>query len=533
MGIFISVGKTAECVVIALAFAAFLTAISLKPVGMLQACGYKGGKLFGWLKKKNNLAQTRLNLLAFASILACAVIGLCFSFLGSWAAVISLAAYLIFFILYIYADARVALKSPATPTPRFKRVLVVVFLLYAVFAYLAVTLLNFADYVWGQHIFSCLRYCPLALIAVLVYPFVALANCVTLIYEIPKNKGYTKKAKGAIAQSGITVVGVTGSYGKTSVKNILCALLSGKYRVLATPRSYNTPLGIAKCVNGEDLSKFDILIAEMGARNVGDIAELCALCPPTYSAITGICPQHLESFKTLENIVKAKGEIISATAKTCFISPDCFDYFAHSAGSIAKSDCVSEVCAGADGTDFTLTLGGKAQRVHTKLLGAHSAYNIGLCADIAFALGVSAEEIAAAIPSIDFVEHRLQLIESNGVNILDDGYNSNVVGARAALDVLRTMSGKKIVVTPGLVELGILEEEENKALGGCLVGLDYVILVGETLVTAVKNGYVESGGDIGKICIVPTLAAAQDKLKEVLTKGDSVLFLNDLPDIYI
>ena len=533
MGIFISVPKTIECVLIALAFAAFLTFISLKPVGMMQACGYKGKKLLSWLRRKNNLAQSRLNLLTFAGMLACAVISLCFYFAGKWSAIIGLTAYLLFFILYIYADAKVALKSPATPTPRFKRLLIVLFLVYAVLVYIAATLLNFAGYVWGQPLFDSLKYSALALFAAAVYPLVCLANCITLVYEIPKNKSYIKKAKEKLAKADIKVIGITGSYGKTSVKNVLCEMLKSKYRVLATPRSYNTPLGIAKTVNDNDLAQYDILIAEMGARNVGDIAELCAICPPDYSAITGICPQHLESFKTLENIVAAKGEIISATAEKCYISADCYNYFEHSTGAITKSACVSDVIADGSGTKFALTLGGKTVNVETKLLGAHSAYNIGLCADIAFELGLSADEIAATIPSLGFVEHRLQLIESNGVNILDDGYNSNVVGARAALDVLKTLSGKKIVVTPGLVELGILEESENNALGAQLVGFDCVILVGETLVTAVKNGYIENGGDESKICIVPTLTAAQDKLKDVIEKGDSVLFLNDLPDIYL
>ena len=533
MWIFISPWKTVECVLIALAFAAFLTLISIKPVGMMQSCGYSGRKLFGWLRRKNNLAQSRFNLLAFASILSCAVISLCFYFTGKWSALIGLVAYVLFFILYIYADARVALKSPATPTPRFKRLLIVLFLVNAVLAYIAITLLNFADYMWGQMLFTSLKYCALAFFIPLAYPLVCLANCITLIYEVPKNKGYIKKAKEKLAASEIKVVGITGSYGKTSTKNVLEKMLEVKYKVLATPRSYNTPLGIARTVNDNDLENYDVFIAEMGARNVGDIAELCAICPPEYSAITGICPQHLESFKSLENVVKTKGEIIDATAKKCYISTDCRDYFADSTGAIAFSDCVSNVIADGKGTCFTLTLGGEKREVKTKLLGAHSAYNIGLCADIAFALGLSIDEIAGVIPELDFVEHRLQLIESNGVNILDDGYNSNVVGARAAIDVLKTLGGKKIVVTPGLVELGVLEESENNNLGARLVGLDCVILVGETLVTAVKNGYIEGGGDPAKISIVPTLAAAQDKLQSIIEKGDSVLFLNDLPDIYL
>jgi UDP-N-acetylmuramoyl-tripeptide--D-alanyl-D-alanine ligase len=177
-------------------------------------------------------------------------------------------------------------------------------------------------------------------------------------------------------------------------------------------------------------------------------------------------------------------------------------------------------------------LGGEKLAVKCKLLGEHSAYNIGLCALVAYELGVPSGDIAAAIQKLDYVEHRLQLLQNNGVNIIDDGYNSNPSGAAAALKVLRSFPGRKIVVTPGLVELGILQTQENNELGKNLVGLDFVILVGDTLVSIVKEGYISAGGDKGKLVVVPTLVDAQNKLKDKLVAGDTVLFLNDLPDKY-
>ena len=522
-----------ECVAIAVVFACFLTLTSFKTLGILQGFGYKGSKLFGWAGRKSNLTQARFSVLALATALASAVISLCFGFVGAhWAAVIGLTAYVIFFILYLFAESRRSIKNSATLTPRFKRLLVTVWLTFAVLTYIGVTLLNFGEKVWGERLFATLKYSALAILPLTIIPAVCLANLITLIWEVPKNRSYVKKAKFAVAASGIKVVGITGSYGKTGAKNILAAMLSEKYRVLSTPSSFNTPLGIARTVNGNELKNYDVLIAEMGARHKGDIAELCAICPPDFSMITGICPQHLESFKTLENIVAAKGEIIAGTKEKCVIAADCFDYFKDSAGAIEKCDCVSEIKAGCTGAEFTLTLGGENRRVKTVLLGEHSARNIGICAQTAFAMGVDIDGVAAAVEKIGFTEHRLQLIESNGVNILDDGYNSNVVGAKAAVTVLKYFGGKKIAVTPGLVELGILEEKENEALGGELVGLDYVILVGETLVTAVKNGYLQAGGDPEKITVVPSLTAAQDVLKDIISKGDTVLFLNDLPEIY-
>ncbi len=532
MWIFIDWQTTLECVLISLLFAAFMTVVCFKPLGILQAFGYKCGKFMGWAGRKNNLTQPRLSVLALASLLACAVISLCFGFAGRWSAVIGLTAYVVFFVLYTVSEARHSIRGGAALTPRLSRLLITLYLLFAILIYIVVTLLNFAEYVWGERLFACLKYCALAVFPFTALPIICLAEFVTLLWEAPINRSYVKRAKAKLAAAEVTVVGITGSFGKTGAKNVLKAMLEKKYRVVATPSSYNTPLGIARTVNGAELEKGSVFIAEMGARRQGDIAELCALCPPDYSLITGICPQHLESFKTLENIVSTKGEIIGATKQKTFIAADCYDRFSSAGEKAVCCDSVKDIRADCTGTEFTLCLGGAERRVKTVLLGEHSAANIGLCAQLAYAMGVSLDDIAQAIGELEFVEHRLQLIKTNGVNILDDGYNSNVVGAEAALKVLRSFDGKKIVVTPGLVELGVLEESENEALGRQLVGLDFVILVGETLVRALERGYMNGGGEGEKLAVVPSLEKAQELLKGVISQGDTVLFLNDLPEIY-
>lgn len=531
MGIFISVPKTIECVICAVVFSLLLCGCCFRLLGILQSCGYSGKKFFGWVKKKGNLTFGKHVLLTMLCALSSAVLSLCFSFAGEYAAICGLAAYLIFFSLFIWADNRVALKVPLTFTPRVKRLYTVLTLITAVFVYFSFTLLNFADYVWGNHIFGTLRYVALAAFPLLIIPLILLANLVCKIYEVPRNKSYVKKAKAKLAASDIKVIGITGSYAKTSTKKILSEILGAKYRVLATPRSHNTPMGLAMSINDNDLSDYDYFIAEMGARHVGDIAELCEMCPPDYAVITGICPQHLESFGSEENIIKAKGEILKS-CKSAVISDRCFALFEAYSGTKLRAGCVKDVVSSCDGSDFTLFFEGEEARAHTKLLGAHAVENIALAAEIAHMLGMSAGEIAAAVSGLDYIEHRLQLIKSNGVNILDDGYNSNVKGAAAAIEVLKSFGGRKIVVTPGLVELGILEERENYALGKELVGLDFVILVGETLVLPVKRGYLENGGDAEKIKVVLGLSAAQEELKNIIQPDDTVLFLNDLPDIY-
>ena len=189
------------------------------------------------------MTLSRHVLLTIICALSSAVLGLCFSFAGEYAGLCSLAAFVLFLPLYIWADNRVALKVPLSFTPRLKRLYAALVLIIAIFAYIAVTLLNFADFVWGNAVFSVLRYVPLSVFGLLLLPLVAFANLVSKIYEIPRNRGFIKKATAKLKNSRIKVVGITGSYGKTSVKHILAEILSKKYRVLATPRSHNTPLG--------------------------------------------------------------------------------------------------------------------------------------------------------------------------------------------------------------------------------------------------------------------------------------------------
>ncbi|MGN1060188.1 MAG: Mur ligase family protein [Candidatus Coproplasma sp.] len=531
---FIDVHTTVECVLIALFFACCLSIICFKSLGILQSLGYSNRQFLRWAGKKGNLTQSRLSIVFISTALTSAVTSLCFSFTDRWAAVIGLIAYLVFFVAYFIADATHTVKSNASLTPRFKRLYITLLLTFAVIAYLMATLLNFAQSLIGDSLFTQLKYSVLSLLPLCALPIICLANLIAKIWEKPIANSYIKKAKQKLERSKPLIIGVTGSYGKTSVKNVLAAMLSQKYQVVTTPASYNTPQGIAKAVNGQIFGDNCVFIAEMGARKKGDIAELCAICPPDYSLITGVCPQHLESFKTLENVVATKAEIIPVTKHICFIAADAFEKFKDYGGDKIKAcKCVSDVIAGQGGTEFTLSLGGESVRVKTKLLGEHSAYNFGLCACLAYELGVSLSEIATAVGDVQYIEHRLQLIQSNGINIIDDGYNSNPVGARAAIDTLKKFGGKKIAVTPGLVELGVLEQESNEQLGANLVGLDYVILVGETLVKAIEKGYKDNGGDMQKICVVSDLNAAQDKLKTLLEKGDAVLFLNDLPSQYL
>lgn len=531
----------AEYAVISIALALLLPLCTFKMLGALQQAGYDGKRFAKWSVRKGNMVYSRYILLAFLVALSSAVLAVVFSFTGMWAAYISLLPFPVFVAVYCRADKR-ALKVPLVYTGRAQRV----YALECVCVFVAAALLtlgvNAASYYAEAELLSHLRYLPLAVLPILLPLLLRLANAIDAPFSEAKNRKYVAAAREKLRAAKCVKIGITGSFAKTSVKNFAAALLSEKYREFATPGSYNTPVGIAKAIENADLNEYDFFLAEMGARRKGDVGELCGLVAPDHCVITGICPQHVETFGSLENVIAAKGEILAGTKEGgyAFVGDDENTRKLHASAAKLVEVRVGEeggyaargVQCSAEGTRFMLSLGGEEIAVHTKLLGAHNARNIALAAAIAHKFGLTKEQIAAGIGKLEYVPHRLQPFEANGVTVLDDAYNANVVGAAEAVDVLRLFGGKKYVVTPGIVELGILEEDANFALGEKLAGLDAVVLVGATLVLAVKRGYIAAGGDAEKLTVVPDLAAAQKYLSEKLCKGDAVLFLNDLPDIY-
>ena len=530
-----------ETIAVALACALLYGLCLRTALGALQQAGYDGKTYRAWLRRRGNMLLSRFGLLALLTALTMLVLGFCFTFAEGWAAYIALVPVPLFVGLFCYADRR-ALKVPLESTPRVRRICAINAALPFVLSF-ALVLAGGAVAHWTRPEFvDNLRYLPLALVPLLAPHALSLANRLEKPVSSKKNGRYLAAAREKLRGAPCIRIGVTGSFGKTSVKSFLAALLEPRFRVLATPSSFNTPLGIARTVEGADFSQCDVFIAEMGARRSGDIAELCELVRPDHCVLTGVGPQHVQTFGSVEAVVSAKAEILAGTKRGGFAVVGQDENTARldvaAAGLVpvpVGEGCAfgaKEICCTASGTDFVLVLDGEEVPVHTKLLGAHNAFDIALAAAMAYRLGLSAEEIARGVGRIGYVPHRLQPVAAGGVTVLDDSYNSNVRGAAEALRVLRLFGGRKFVVTPGLVELGVLEREENEALGAQLCGLDCVVLVGETLVLAVKEGYLAAGGDAGKLFVAPTLEKAKDLLAERLQDGDAVLFLNDLPDIY-
>ncbi len=518
--------------------AAFLFFGTLRLLGIAQQSGYRSSGVWRWLKRSENLFFNRLSLWGLMGFLTTAIVALSFSLWSTLAArIATIIPFVLFCVLFLVAEKKYALKVSVKYTARVKKIAVVYALFLACLSYLCIALLDFLSAVLESELYQAFAFVPFAFVPLLA-PFAFIAsNWLVGIFANASNRKFVARAGKILDETQILRVAVVGSYGKTSVKNILATLLSKKYAVVATPESYNTPIGIAKTVFSPEFQGKQVLIAEMGARKAGDIAELCALVKPDCAVFTGVCAQHIQSFGSEENVFKAKCEILSGVKDGGKIvcGRDILERIgkAGEAREALGSAEIRNLQPKATETEFTLVLGGKEISVNTKLLGVHNAENIALASRLAYELGVSAEEIADGIAELLPVPHRLQLLENGGRYILDDAYNANEKGAKEAIVALNRFEGKKWLITPGIVECGVLEEAVNERLGEEIAKaeLDRVILVGETLVGAVKKGYLTAGGDDGKLIVVKTLALAQKELTG-LNAGDCVLFLNDLPDAY-
>jgi UDP-N-acetylmuramoyl-tripeptide--D-alanyl-D-alanine ligase len=375
-----------------------------------------------------------------------------------------------------------------------------------------------------------------------------------LLFPVQKtiNNLYLSKAKRKLRTLSLRVIGITGSYGKTSTKNILAGLLNERYPTVMSPQSFNTLMGISRTIN-ENLSEgHKIFLVEMGAYRPGDIKEISALVKPQIGIITAIGPQHLERFKTLENIEKAKYELIDSlpdSGVAVFNNDDArcrkladvtsklkvlrygLDGSQNNLALSAKA-----ITQSARGTSFTLVdREGREKSVSTVLLGMHNVSNITGAACVAMEMGLDLEDIDRGIDKIKPTPHRLQtIVGKGGVLVIDDSYNSNPVGSSEALNVLRRFdSGRRILVTPGMVELGSSEDEHNRAFGAHAAKVcDYVILVGVGQTRAVLEGLRKEDFPAEKVRLVGSLDEANLELQRFLRSGDTVLFENDLPDLY-
>ncbi len=373
-----------------------------------------------------------------------------------------------------------------------------------------------------------------------------IANGINKPVEKMINRHYINDAKRIINElPNLTVVGLTGSYGKTSTKFYLEKLLSAKYSVLMTPESYNTTMGVVKVVRGSLNATHEIFLCEMGAKGLGEIKEICDIVKPKHGIITSIGPAHLETFKTIENTVKTKFELADALPDDGMIVLN-YDneYIANNPCNKIKvtyglnggTDYYADVLSVSEkGTTFVLHHGEESREYTTKLIGNNNVQNIVGAIALANSLGVSLDELALPVKRLECVPHRLQIIKGASSVIIDDAFNSNPSGAKAALDTLAVFDGYKILVTPGMVELGDKEFELNEKFGMQAAEVcDYCIAVGERQAVPIKSGLLKANYPEEKIFVATNLKEALAKAESLKTAGKKKIILleNDLPDNY-
>lgn len=349
------------------------------------------------------------------------------------------------------------------------------------------------------------------------------AQFFSFIFEKMLFLSFKKEAKAKISQmEQLKVIAITASYGKTSIKNFLAQILSSKFSVYATPRSVNTLGGIIKDINEDLPNNTQVYIVEAGARAKGDIDEIATLVQPHIAVVGKIGEQHIEYFKTLENIRNTKMEMIhSSRLEKAFV---------HESAQVRENDKIkifgedlSHIESTLDGISFDMELNGSFEHFTCKLLGDFNAINIAAAIHVALSLGMDMEAIKRAVLNLKGVDHRLQRMEAGGKIIIDDSFNGNFDGMMSSYALASTYDGRKVIITPGIVESS---ESANIALAQKIDDVfDLVIITGKVNLK-VLDLHVRKAEKI----ILEDKSKMQEILAQYTRAGDLILFSNDAPN---
>lgn len=507
---------------------------SIRQFQMLQLNSYFAVRYLRWYK--DSFGLTRLCYILFAFLIITAVnIALHFEEL----LLVGIVSLLVLSITAIrsFIKNKHSIK-PLVVTARVKRMFTAEVLVLLAVAVLSVALKGLI-----AHIFTAL----LCLLAFLPEALTLISLVLMKPIEKLISQYYINDAKKILnSKKDLTVIGVTGSYGKTSVKFILGRILSEKYNTLVTPENYNTPMGIVITVRRDLKPQTQVFVCEMGAKRKGDILENCKIANPNMCVITSIGPQHLDTFGNIETIVSTKFELADWVEKRggkSFLNTDnqyikdnaqqynFVSYGTHDCNCLASDISYSEL-----GLKVKIDYKGYSFTVNSKLLGQHNALNIAAATAVALELGLTPKEIIYAVSKLQPIEHRLQLKPYlNGATLIDDAYNSNPEGCLEAVRVLGCFNGKKkILVTPGLVELGEKEYELNRSLGEeAAKQSDIIILVGKKRSVPIAEGIRSQGFNEDNLFVVSSFKEAVTFFAPMCDSNTVILFENDLPDNYL
>ena len=495
---------------------------------MFQLNGYKNGEHLNRLKK--NLRPQWLLIFTFC-------LGLVRIFLP-WL-VLDILAYLTLILVSLVYNAmrRLNTKKKLVYTARVKRMVATIFIVTALVIILSLIFLDIKRFTGVLMILTGLQ--------LIMNVF---ANIINHPIEWGVKQYYINDAKRMLKGSpDLKIIGVTGSYGKTSVKFYLQTLLKDSFNVLVTPESYNTPMGVVKTVRESLKSTHEIFICEMGARHVGDIKELCDIVHPHHGLITSIGPQHLETFFNMDNIKNTKFELADALPSDgmLFLNGD-NEYIREKSGEYdnvvfyttednGTGYRAGDIKVSNMGTEFKVTSpDGESETFNMRLIGAHNVINVVGAIAVANKLGVPLASLKIPVRRLQSVEHRMQLREHGLVTIIDDAYNSNPVGSKAAVETLKLFDGIRILVTPGMVELGDKEEEYNYKFGTYAADCcDHILLVGRKRTKPIYEGALSKGFPADKLKAFDKLEEALACAYEIKGQGHKYILLeNDLPDNY-
>lgn len=511
--------------------------ISTKSLHMLQQNRYnRGYRYIKWIIKNFNDNFINLSLLFLVFVLT--MLNESLNLLSPY---IFIVIYLFITYDFIESRKRENTKLPLKYTARIKRIIITNTIFYLIPCLIMLITFNEESLSFYYLILGLLSYINLFVILLINFINRPIEKIVGIHFE--------NKAKNKLASmTNMDVIGITGSYGKTSTKNILYDILNIKYNVFKTPANYNTPFGLMITINNFLDIYNDYFIAEMGACKKGEIKELCDLVHPKYGILTRVGLAHLETFGSEENIQHTKFELIESLPSDGIgilngddekqlsynIKNDCTIKWIgidnHRVDCYAKNLELSH-----KGTKFIVKFKDSKEEYNfeTKLLGRNNIYNILAGITLGRELGISIKDLQKAVKRVTPVEHRLSMTKYYDINLIDDAYNSNPMGCKMALEVLSMMPGKHIVVTPGMIEVGSREYEVNKEFGREIASSsDEVILIGEEKTKPIYEGLIEKQYPKEKIHILNDVMDAFPLMLKLKEKDTYVLLENDLPDSF-
>lgn len=376
------------------------------------------------------------------------------------------------------------------------------------------------------------------LTAFLIVPIILLGE---LLVQKPRERKIIERAtKKAVSISGMKIA-IVGSYGKTSMKEMLKTIISEKLIVKATPGNKNTLLGTSEFIDSLKGDE-DIVIFELGESHVGDITDLCQLIGPKTGIITGVSEAHLETFGSLKNLEDTIFEIVDylgeeSVYKNIDSEPilkrvDGNDPLAYSKSGVHRWE-VSDIESSLKGLKFVANKGSKTIWVDSLLIGEHHVGPLVACIDIADKLGLSVGQIAEGIQKTKAFEHRMQPYHLHGALVIDDTYNGNPSGIYSGLELLRRADAqRRIYVTPGLVELGDKSNSIHEDIGRRIaVSADVVVLMKNSTTEFIERGLAKEGFT-GELLVVDNPLRFYENLDQFVALGDVVLMQNDWTDNY-